>query len=170
MAYLDLFQQDPKQNNRFGFIVFLFCIVMIMLMASTCNGQQQIPRTKTDNYWHAYSIECFTQDGDTLRFGSAYYPTPYIFYQLTVKTSKKDKCVYRLLLVVTYKDGMIDYLSSHTPFNCEGVSWFEITPEELNRLRTKDVESISVTNNYNNHNFAIFGWDKMQYYKIALNN
>jgi len=37
--YADLFQEDPNKNKRTGIIVFLFCLAILMAMASTCSGQ-----------------------------------------------------------------------------------------------------------------------------------
>lgn len=142
----------------------------MLMTALTCSGQQQLPRHKMGNYWKALSLQTFTNEMDTIYFGSAYYPTPYNFNSITVVTTGQDKCVRHLIMEVTYKDNMIDYFSSYNDLNCSGSSWFNITADELNRLRTKDVKCVKLTNSYNRHSFEVNGFGNFQYYKIALNN
>lgn len=164
------FDNEPKKNNRLGVIIFLICIVVLMLMASATNAQQQLVRQKTGNYWQAMCIKTFTDDLDTIYFGSAYYPTPYNFFAITVTTTNKDKCVRHLIMEVMYKDNMVDYLSSYNDLNCDGSSWFNLSAAELNRLRTKEIKHIKLTNSHNHHSFDVEGFDSIQYYKIVLNN
>lgn len=162
------FEEDPEKNRKRGLVVFVICVIFLFTIIK-CAGQQQLPRFKTGDYWHATSLRTYTNESDTIIFGSVYYPTPYKFHQLSVVTTGVDKCVSRLILTIHYKDKTTDYISSHD-FNCKGVSFFYITQTEYFHLKEREISSIDVFNNDNKHSFTVKDFDYFQYYKVVLNN
>jgi hypothetical protein len=165
-------RDHSKENIRLGKVVFLICIVLSMLAVMFCSGQNynttELPRIKSNNMWVAYSKIAFDSNGDTVHFGSVFYPGPYDFKTIFVHTTGKNRFVSHLVLAVYFENGAVTYLSSYNKKNERGDSWFHLSDEEKNKFKQRKITKIELFNQENNDSFVVDDWE-YQYYIAAIN-